>query len=413
MKIYKFGGASIQDASHIRNVGALLKKTGTNNVLLVVSALGKSTNKLEQILQSYLDGEEWLHLLSKLENDYKDIAIELLGTENLATEELELEFLKLKKLLDNNRAVDYHYLYDQVVCFGEIISTKLLCRYLLSVGLEIAWIDARDYVITNEQYRDAEVKWEATCKQIEALRDDKFYITQGFIGGNRYGATTTLGREGSDYTAAVFAYALDAEEVTIWKDVAGVLNADPRYFKKTKLLERMSFEEAIELAYYGATVIHPKTIQPLKSKNIPLYVRSFQNVAATGTCISSGQELVPRVACFILKRNQKLLTLSSKRFSFIVEKDISEIFSVLDELNLKVNLMQNSAISLTLCIDDSVGSFDQVAAQLSDSFAISIREQIQLYTVRHFTEEAITQVSEGKELILRQTKDNVVHLVTS
>jgi aspartate kinase len=303
--------------------------------------------------------------------------------------------------------------YDQVVSYGEIVSTTIVSHYFNEKGLSNQWVDVRNLIKTDATYRDALVDWDQTQKRIsKQIKKKGLYITQGFLGSDENNFTTTLGREGSDYTAAIFAYCIGAESVTIWKDVPGVLNADPRYFENATLLHQISYREAIELAFYGASVIHPKTLQPLQRKEIPLYVKSFVNPLLPGTSVSKGADLEPKTACFIVKKNQLLISLSAIDFSFIMEENISEIFALLHQYKIKVSLIQNTAISFTVCVEDKFGHFEKLKSVLSKKFKVAYNENVSLYTIRHFTPEAATMVEKGKTVLVRQTSRETLQLVT-
>lgn len=412
MRVYKFGGASVSGAERIANLANILRKEGTEGLLLVVSAMGKTTNKIEQILTCFLQKKDYKSLIADLEKDFQKTAKELFSADASIFDEISHSFGQLSVALLNHSGRTYNFLYDQVVSFGELITVKLIAAYLEKEGLKNSLLDARDYIETDTTYRDATVHWAVSCEHIKKLSGKQdFFITQGFIASDKNKNTTTLGREGSDYSAAIFAYCLDATELIIWKDVEGVLNADPRYFNETVLLEQVSFNEAIELAYYGASIIHPKTIQPLHSKKIPLKVRSFLNPVGIGTKISDGQRLLPDVPCYILKKKQQLLQVSSKDFSFIVEEDISDIFRVLCESQMKVNLLHNSAISLALCIDDRLGDIADCVNALEQRYNVTHKENVTLYTIRNFCEIDFEWRFGDVKPILRQSKDDVVHII--
>ncbi|MBT4413213.1 MAG: aspartate kinase, partial [Polaribacter sp.] len=316
-------------------------------------------------------------------------------------------FGELGWFLARNTSQRSNYVNDQIVCFGELLSTKILSAYLTKIGIQNNWFDVRNYIKTDSNYRDAKVDWQLTETIItEKVDATKINITQGFIAANDTENTTTLGREGSDYTASVFAYCLHAESVTIWKDVDGVLNADPRVFAETTLLKQISYEEAIEMAFYGASVIHPKTLQPLERKEIPLLVRSFLNPKQTGTKVSKGSSLRPYIPCFIVKKDQILLSISALDFSFMVENNISYIFQKLHDYQLKVNLIQNSAISFSVCIDNKFNKFDVFYNELKKQFKMDVQKEVDLYTVRHFDDKAIAVIeAKGKSLLTQINKE--------
>jgi aspartate kinase len=299
------------------------------------------------------------------------------------------------------------------VSYGELISTTIISHYMSFMGIKTQWLDVRNFIKTDNNYRDANVDWDLTQKNISKNVKKKILnVTQGFLGSDENNFTTTLGREGSDYTAAIFAYCLNAESVTIWKDVPGVMNADPRYFENASLLNQISYREAIELAFYGATVIHPKTLQPLQKKEIPLFVKSFINPTLPGTRVSKGADLEPHLPCFIVKKNQLLLSLSSIDFSFIMEENISEIFALLHLYKMKVSLIQNSAISFSVCIDDKFGNFNDLKTILSKKFKIAYNENVSLYTIRHFDEKAAQMVEQNKDVLLKQVSRETMQIIT-
>src|SRR5690606_16708826 len=415
MKILKFGGASVKDAEGIQNVYNVLKTIKANEVLVVVSAMGKTTNALEVVVKNYFDRSDELQSSVQSVKEYHfEIISNLFKPTHLVFSEVENYFFDLNRFLEQNKSPNYSFVYDQVVSFGEMISSKILYHYLKDNCFDLTWLDSRNFIKTDNSYRDANVNWEQTEKQIsEHINKTQNYITQGFLGSDENNFTTTLGREGSDYTAAIFAYSLDAENVTIWKDVAGVLNADPRFFENTTLLEQISYREAIELAFYGASIIHPKTLQPLQQKEIPFFVKSFLNPLEKGTSISKGVDLHPKLPCFIVKKPQHLISFSSKDFSFIMEENISFIFSVLHKYKIKVHLIQNSAISFSVCIEDKFLNLNKLINELSDRFNISYHENVSLYTIRHFDEKAITSVANGKKLLIKQTSKETVQMVVA
>ena len=323
-------------------------------------------------------------------------------------------FENLRGFLKRNKSPDYSFVYDQVVSFGEILSTKIINSYLNYSNIRCNWVDARVLIKTDSKYRDANLNWEITKASISKNIDTKLLnITQGFIASDANNFSTTLGREGSDYTAAIFAYCLNAESVTIWKDVPGVLNADPRVFKKPQLLNQISYTEAIELAFYGASVIHPKTLQPLQKKEIPLYVKSFLNPEGKGTSISRGTKIDPLIPCFIVQRNLNLLKLSSLDFSFIVEDNISDIFQILHENKMKVDLIQNSAISFSVCVYDKYSRLKELISILKATFKVECTENVSLFTIRHFNENSSDEILKNNTLLLEQRTKETLQLVVS
>ena len=415
MKIFKFGGASVKDAESIKNVASVLNYTGYDNTIIVVSAIGKTTNLLEKLVKDYVSKSVNLkNTFHELIDSHLKILNELnFNNNSKLIIDVKKIIQKIKFFLDNNKSPNYDFIYDQVVSFGEIISTTIVSQYLNSTGILNKLIDAREIIKTDSYYRDSNVDWETSQTKIKkTFNSNGVYVTQGFIGSDYNNYTTTLGREGSDYTAAIIAYSIDAKEVIIWKDVPGVLNADPKEFKKTKLLNKISYREAIELAYYGASVIHPKTLQPLQKKEIPLIVKSFMDPKGKGTVVSKGSDIDPLIPCYIVKKNQVLLRLSSLDFSFIVENNISEIFRLLDKFKMKVDLIQNSAISFSVCINDKYNSLDQLISELKPKFKVQLFEEVSLYTIRHFNSDKSGLLSKkNANLLLEQRLENTLQLV--
>jgi aspartate kinase len=413
MKIFKFGGASIKDASSIKNVASILQNEGTENTLIVISAMGKMTNAFEDVVTAYCKKSEKLpKTLNFIEEYHKNIMNDLFDKSDEIYEEIDILLGELSWFLARNTSQRFNYVYDQIICFGELLSTKIVSAYLSKIGIENNWFDVRNYIKTDSNYRDAKVNWELTQDIITNKIDkQKLNITQGFIAANDTENSTTLGREGSDYTAAIFAYCLDAESVTIWKDVEGLLNADPRVFEDTVLLEQISYEETIEMAFYGASVIHPKTIQPLQQKEIPLFVRSFVTPNKTGTKVSRGTTLEPYIPCFIVKKNQILVSISALNFSFMVENNISYIFQKLHDYQLKVNVIQNSAISFSVCIDNKFNKFDAFFNDLKTAFKMDVQKEVDLYTVRHFNDKTIKDITKKGKALLTQINKETAQIV--
>ena len=414
MKVFKFGGASVKDAQGIENVFNVLQKVGHENVLLVISAMGKTTNALEVVVKNYMDkSAELQSSIQEVKKYHNQILLDLFEEETheifFAVNKL---FADLESFLKNNKSPNYSFVYDQVVSMGEILSTTIVSHYFNYRGLHNEWTDVREFIKTDTTYRDAVVDWEQTQQNIaKNIKKKTLVITQGFLGSDENNFTTTLGREGSDYTAAIFAYCLNAESVTIWKDVPGVLNADPRYFDNAILLNQISYREAIELAFYGATVIHPKPLQPLQRKEIPLYVKSFLNPLLPGTSVSKGADLEPHTSCYIVMKNQLLISLSSLDFSFIMEENISEIFSLLHKYKMKVHLIQNSAISFSVCADDKFGNFTELKSILDRKFKVTYNENVSLYTIRHFTDKSAKAIAQDKDILVRQVSRETMQIV--
>ncbi|MBT8262059.1 MAG: aspartate kinase [Bacteroidia bacterium] len=415
MKVFKFGGASVKDATGVRNLKKVVDTTGEKDLVVVVSAMGKMTNHLEKVVDAYLAKDKGLSLLiSEFREYHQKILGELFPvTGHPVYAKVQKLDTKLVNFLETNRSSQHAFVYDQVVCYGELVSTLIISEFLQEEGTENTWLDVRSCIVTNANFRDAKVDWENTQKHItDSVSHTGITVTQGFLGSEEENNfTTTLGREGSDYTAAIFAYCLNAECVIIWKDVPGVLNADPRYFGNTKLLHNISYEEAIELAFYGASVIHPKTLQPLQRKEIPLFVKSFMNPGNAGTCVGKGVTLNPETSCFILKRDQVLISLSSLDFSFMMEDNISDVFRWLHEYKMKVELMQNSAISFSVCVDNRFNRLDALLAKLRERFSVRWNEGVTLYTIRHARPSEIDSLMENKEVLLKQESRDTVQVI--
>ncbi len=415
MRIFKFGGASVKDADGVKNVFDVLQKVGHEDVLIVISAMGKTTNALETVIKNYFEKSNEFHAsLQEVRKYHNQILLDLFDDEEHDVFfAVNSHFADLEYFLRSNKSPNYNFVYDQVISYGEIVSTTIVSYYFNHQGLKNNWIDVRNFIKTDATYRDANVDWEQTQKLIsKGVKKKALNITQGFLGSDENNFTTTLGREGSDYTAAIFAYCLSAESVTIWKDVPGVMNADPRYFENAILLNQISYREAIELAFYGASVIHPKTLQPLQKKEIPLFVKSFINPMLPGTSVSKGADLEPKASCFIVKKNQLLISLSSIDFSFIMEENISEIFALLHKYKIKVSLIQNTAISFSICIEDKFGNFNELKTILSKKFKVSYNENVSLYTIRHFSKEAAEMVEKDKTVLVKQISRETMQIVT-
>ena len=385
MQILKFGGASIKNSTNIKKVADILKNIDCNNTIVIVSAIGKTTNAFENIIELYLkDSDQFTNSIIELHNFHINILKELFTENHAIYKIIKDDFIEISNFFKKNKSPNYNFIYDQIISFGEILSSKILNEYLTSIGIKSSYKDVRELIKTDSYYRNSNIDWEITKKNIlKAKFDSNITLTQGFIASNEDNFTTTMGREASDYTAAVFAYCLSANSVTIWKDVDGILNADPKKFNNTILLEKISYDEAIELAFYGASVIHPKTIQPLQKKEIPLYVKSYNNPTGTGTCVSKSKTLFPKIPCYILKENQILISISSLDFSFTINDKTKSILNLLSKNKIKINLTQNSAISLTLCVEDDYNNIDELTNELKSNFKIHIEKKLNLYTVRN------------------------------
>ncbi|MEM9362409.1 MAG: aspartate kinase [Bacteroidota bacterium] len=414
MRVFKFGGASVKDSEGVKNVVSVLKEVGYEDTLVVISAMGKTTNAMEAVVAAYFEDKRRISIVLQEISDFHNGILSNLfeNKKHPVYEKVQLLFEEVRGFLAWNKSPKYAFVYDQVVGYGELISTTIVSAYLNEVGIANTWHDVRELIKTNHSYRDAQVNWERTESEVKSKVDmTKLNITQGFLGSDDNNFTTTLGREGSDYTAAILAYCLDAQSVTIWKDVPGVLNADPRNFEETQLLDQISYREAIELAFYGASVIHPKTLQPLQRKEIPLHVKSFVNPLENGTTVGLGKGISPLIPCFIVKKNQVLLKLSTLDFSFIVEDNISEIFKLFHEHRLKVDLIQNSAISFSVCLDNKFGGLRTILDELQQRFKVVCHEDVSLFTIRHFNDAAVKSLQNGKSVLVEQRGKETVQLV--
>lgn len=418
MKIFKFGGASVKDAESVKNVATILDNHASDKVLVVISAMAKTTNLLENVVDAFVYKKS--EMTAKM-NEFADFHIKL--CKELITDDnhpifndLENIFLELECLTEKEVKDDYDFVYDQIVSYGEIISTKIVSAYLLAQGIKNKWVDARNFIFTNSNFREAGVNWSETehiiTSKLKPFAEKSMVITQGFIGKDRNNATTTLGREGSDYSAAIFAWCLNAESVTIWKDVAGVMNADPKKFSYAEKIDSLSFDQAIELAYYGASVIHPKTIQPLKSKGIPLHVKSFVNPNESGTVVKEGKEFKTDKICFIFKENQCLLSLKTRDFSFVAENNLQEIFRILSVHKVRVNVMQNSAISFKTIVDCDERKLSKIIHDLEQSFEIKHTPNLRLISIYNHVGKIIPEfLTQEKKVLLEQKTERVLHLV--
>ena len=409
MKIFKFGGASTKDAENIKNISTIIRNHAHNSrLLIVVSALGKTTNRLEELLHAFFHHlPEKNTLFASIKNEHLAIIENLDKPDKDVFEDIDKYFSALEEYINSQPSENYDFEYDQIVSFGELLSSRMVYYQLKSTGLPVKWVDIRNIIRTDNNYREGHVDWEITTKKTQEEigrhykeNDNTIVLTQGFLGGTNEGLTTTLGREGSDFSAAILAYSLTGESVTIWKDVDGLLNADPRLFPDTIKLDKIPYGEAIELAYYGASVIHPKTLQPLQNKNIPLYVRSFIHPEQEGSIIHNfkNKQLVP---CYIVKKNQVLISISPKDFSFIAEENLSTIFGLFAFFGVKINLMQNSAISFSLCVDYK-SNIKELIEELKTEFFVKYNSDMELFTIRYYNEKSIENITMGRTIILEQ-----------
>lgn len=415
MKVFKFGGASVNSANAVRNMASILQKFQGERIVVVISAMGKTTNKLELLVPGISDNQQQSTLFNELIEYHMQIVNDLIPNPShniYAT--LESLFEALKQRI-SQPAQDYNFDYDQVVSFGELISTTIVSNYLNTIGLDNTWIDIRNFVITNTNYREGHVDWNTTQENITNAHFENyntpFIITQGFIAGTQEHTTTTLGREGSDYSASILSYCLNAESMTIWKDVPGFLNADPKFFKNTVKIQQIPYNEAIELAYYGASVIHPKTVKPIQNRNIELHIKSFITPEEEGSIIGPCKHIVPKTPLYIFKNNQVLLSILPKDFSFIAEDNLQIIFGYFAQLGIKINMMQNSALSFSVCIDNNPVLLPKLRKLLQTNFKVRYNEGLQLITIRYYTQEIIDSIVDGRKIFLEQRSRSTEQLV--
>jgi len=419
MKVFKFGGASVKDANAVINVSEILTLYAGQQIIVVVSAMGKTTNKLEEILHSIQvqDRTKFEQEIDELRSYHHAIIDELFkGNETPIFQKTEAIIEGINELYSTNKSENIPHLYDQIVSLGELLSSHIVNDYLVELGTKSSWLDARKMIRTDERHQEANVDWEISEELIQlevnrAFKQSDILLTQGFIGHTADGSTTTLGREGSDYSAGIFAYCCDAENVTIWKDVPGMLNADPKYFQNTKKLEKISFKEAIELSYYGASVIHPKTIKPLQNKNIPLFVKSFIEPLGAGTEIQSETKDDGLIASFIIKQEQVLFSITPKDFSFIDEQNLHGIFELLAKEQIKINLMQNSALSFSILVDAKKVSIPELLSVLKNTFNVKYNDNLELVTIRHYNTETIESICKDKIVIIEQKTRHTARFV--
>ena len=415
MKVFKFGGASVNSPEAVRNMADIVRSYSDDSLVVVVSAMGKTTNKLEQLVPGVRPASEHQELLQELYNYHIEIINQLFpdAHQDIYTAFNSL-FAKLKQQVAQS-PTRYNFDYDQTVCFGELMSTMIISHYLKFIGLDNQWVDIRELIRTDNNYREGIVDFTATQRCLGQWwaepRQTSLIVTQGFIAGNSDGHTTTLGREGSDYSASIISYCLDAESMTIWKDVPGFLNADPKYFSDTVKIEQIPYNEAIELAYYGASVIHPKTVKPIQNKNIQLHIKSFLTPDAPGSVIGPFETIQPLTPLYIIKNNQTLLSVLPKDFSFIAEDNLQTIFATLSQLNIRVNMMQNSALSFSLCIDDNEMLLSQLRQRLSPQFRLRYNLGLQLITIRYYTQDIIDRIVGNSTILLQQRSRNTTQLI--
>jgi aspartate kinase len=417
MKVFKFGGASVNSIDRIKNTAEIISLSENEKLVVIISAMGKTTNALEKVAEAFFAGkkDEALQLFESIKKQHITTAKYLLVTHfNKCIEQLSSFFTEVEWLLHDKPVRNYDYYYDQIVCVGELLSTCIVSHYLNEAEIKNTWIDVRDIIRTDNNFRDAIIDWKVTEEKMNSIVDCQLsiniFLTQGFIGSTDENESTTLGREGSDFTAAIFANLLNAESQTIWKDVEGVMNADPKQFPDAQLMKELSFDEVIEMAYYGAQVIHPKTIKPLQNKGIPLHVKCFLDASLPGTIIYKKQikHLPPII---IIKENQALIHLRSKDFSFVGEKPMSELYKFFGEIKIKPNLIQTGAISVQICLDDKSDKIEQLAVAAGEIFDVQVEKDLNLLTIRHFTNELLEKMIEGKTVLLVQQTTETVQVL--
>ena len=419
MNVFKFGGASVNSAEAIRNVAEIVRQYLETPLVVVISAMGKTTNLLEKVVPGVPASDDERRKLLQQNTDYH-----LSIADSLFADKGDTTYGRLRELfgrLDEvsaRKATNYNFDYDQTVSLGELISTTLISGYLNSIGISNVWVDVRDIIRTNENYREGIVDFDTTRRQAQETINSQFtthnsqlIITQGFIAGTAAGTTTTLGREGSDYSASILSYCLDADNMTIWKDVPGFLNADPKFFANTVKIDKIPFNEAIELAYYGASVIHPKTVKPIQNKGIQLNIKSFLDPSADGSVIGPFDSIEPLTPLYIFKNNQILISIQPKDFSFIAEENLQTIFAVLAELNIRVNLMQNSALSFSLCLDYNEILLDKIRERLESQFRLVYNTGLQLITIRYYNQQIIDEIVDGRTILLQQRSRTTTQLL--
>jgi aspartate kinase len=405
MKVFKFGGASVSNAEGIRNMAKIVARED-DNLVIVVSAFGKTTNALEKVLRAWLNGDDTFHAQLDEISVYHERVLESLHlTGSDSASRIANTFGRLREYLSGPVRGSYDFEYDQVVSWGEVWSTIIVAGFLKTILHEVEWIDIRTNLLTDDRFRDANILWNESSIRVKKVFDfqaRRIYVTQGFIGGTLSGQVTTLGREGSDYTAAIIANMLDAERVVVWKDVPGILNADPKWLDDARKMEEISYKEAVEMTFSGAKVIHPKTIKPLHNKNIPLHVRSFVDPEETGTVIKSDATLREPMPVYIRKEDQLLLSILPKDFSFVMGENLSRIFNLFRQHGIRVNLVEASAVSIDVCIDDERPKVDALIRDLNPEFSVVYNEKVEMLSVRHYSNESLSRITSGRDILLEQ-----------
>lgn len=413
MKVYKFGGGTLKDADSIKKLPEIINIDC--EIIVVISALNKTTNKFEELVEIFHNGKDYQSKLTEIKEFHLDISKNLIADKNHNLyKTIENIFKELDSFLYNNVSGDYDFVYDQIVPTGELLSTTIISSYLNNIGVENQWLDIRESIQTDNTHREAIINWSKTKKELTRninFKNEKLYITQGYIGSNGNNISTTLGREGSDFTASIIGNVLNAEEVILWKDVDGIMNADPKCYDNAILMENVSYREAIELAFYGAKVLHPKTVKPLQNKNIPLWVKSFLNPELRGTLIFGSDTQTPSITSYIFKPDQTLVSISPKDLSFVVEKHLSKIFESLTKNRIKLNLLQNSALNFSICVDSNNTKLNNFVSELKSDFRILYNENLELITIRHYDKESIQKTIGDRKVLLQQKSRRTIQFV--
>lgn len=416
IKVFKFGGFAVSDAESVKNLVKIISTTSSAQILIIVSAMGKTTDALEKLCKSYVEGNNDVQeILKAIKHFHENIMIELFETKvHPVFDEIANTFVEIEWMLEDEPHPDYDFNYDQIVSIGEFLSSRIVASYLNENKIDTKWVDARDFIHTDNTYREGIIDMNKTRSSMPILKnmlEKQTVITQGFIGGTSENFSTTLGREGSDYSAAIFASCINAESLTVWKDVPGIMNADPRLFEEAKKYEELPYSEALEMAYYGATVIHPKTIKPLQNAGVPLFVRPFLFPEEMGTRIDSTAKLNTDISAIIVKQNQMLLSISLKDFSFIDEHILIYLLQIISEAHIKLNMMQRSALSLSVCFNQDEAKFNKLYDTLKDRFKCKYNEGLDLLTVRHFKRDKLDTILAGRTVMMEQFSRNTAQII--
>lgn len=416
IKVFKFGGFAVSDAKSIKNLSEIISKQSESQILVVVSAMGKTTDALEKLCKSFVDGiGDASEILNEIKQFHEKIMLELFENKNhLVFDEIANTFVEIEWMLEDDPHPDYDFNYDQIVSIGEFLSSRIVAAFLNKNQISTKWMDARDFIHTDNTYREGIIDFDKTKSSIETLKNtlnQQVVVTQGFIGGTSENFTTTLGREGSDYSASIFASYLQAESLTVWKDVSGIMNADPRLFPDAQKYDELPYSEALEMAYYGATIIHPKTVKPLQNANVPLYVKPFLEPNEKGTLIHSLAKLDKNITAKIVKQNQMLLSISTKDFSFIDEHLLIFLLQSVSQSNIKINMMQRSALSLSICFNQDDKKLEKLLSILRDKFNCKYNQDLSLLTLRHYKKNEIESLTSGKTVIMEQFSRNTAQVI--